>query len=869
MPQMSDSEAAPSSRSTGSDGIQRTAVGCGGIPEDTVANLEVPAADGGNNMVNEETEESRSGKTCNRSVPDGRGKGGMIPSQQMNGIMDCLIRKNERQLGSNKNPLPGLEAMHGSGDSVISGNELADLETSYRKLGDLENANNNDGEGRLENNFHEGNPSEQMSLGDSYDGIKVVGGLSSLQNGRSLGNGEDAPNSLAASKMQMGEFETIANHQSQECIDSQSQNCSTDQSQNCSTGQSQNCSTGQSQNCSTGQSQNNSTGQSQNCSTDQSQNSLTELSQNCSTEQSQNCNSDQSQNCSTGQSTNCNTDQSQNCSTGQSQNCSSSLTLSPHPKENNGRDQELQQECQQDVDREGTIATSNEPPEAQDEVDEDEEDASSCPSNDEATNTCARCHFIFSENHLRRKRTSCRSSQLDGGKSDRCQDFADELVVVRRRLTLNERITWMGEREFIQDSGIGDGRKDNNRSSSAADSKYLNNGKAGLVARQKLETTKSTRSGEDGGGRPSKMESYRGKQGVSGSRASKTVTPKLTDKLTVCTDASEMGSPESRHAAAGSYSNPAYSSFPSGGYFNHYSALQQQQLLASFLGFPSSAAAAAAAAQLLIQPAAAAAAVAAAASSAYGMYQLPANSPASGFQPFSMFGYPYGALYNPVSSSMLSALRAGKEGRSQTNNGNSSSTNPFNFPWMNEDRNGRSSSGTAVSSRPPSGGRRDNYDKHGALDLSAGNPLKRKREPDESGGSSANRKWLSSSQSNKGSPNKSNHLPTGSRPRSESGCDKSATPTRSSTVLGGTTGSSTKTATFSESSNVLSSISSSQQMAEFALQPPLFAPSAANLIARWTVDEVADFVADVDGCGRYAEVSRHECRFIFYNLHCT
>ena len=48
-------------------------------------------------------------------------------------------------------------------------------------------------------------------------------------------------------------------------------------------------------------------------------------------------------------------------------------------------------------------------------------------------------------------------------------------------------------------------------------------------------------------------------------------------------------------------------------------------------------------------------------------------------------------------------------------------------------------------------------------------------------------------------------------------------------------------------------------MAEFALQPPLFAPSAANLIARWTVDEVADFVADVDGCARYAEVSQHEC----------
>ena len=107
----------------------------------------------------------------------GAGKRGVIPSQQMNGIMDCLIRRNERQLGSNKNPVPGLEVKNGSDAGVISGNKLADLETSYLKLGDLENANNNDGEGRLENSFHDGSLSEQMSLGDSYNGIGVVEGL--------------------------------------------------------------------------------------------------------------------------------------------------------------------------------------------------------------------------------------------------------------------------------------------------------------------------------------------------------------------------------------------------------------------------------------------------------------------------------------------------------------------------------------------------------------------------------------------------------------------------------------------------------------------------------------------------------------------
>lgn len=49
---------------------------------------------------------------------------------------------------------------------------------------------------------------------------------------------------------------------------------------------------------------------------------------------------------------------------------------------------------------------------------------------------------------------------------------------------------------------------------------------------------------------------------------------------------------------------------------------------------------------------------------------------------------------------------------------------------------------------------------------------------------------------------------------------------------------------------------------ELSMRPPLFSPSAADVIARWTVDEVTKFIADVEGCAGYAEVCiiQHYCR---------
>jgi len=175
--------------------------------------------------------------------------------------------------------------------------------------------------------------------------------------------------------------------------------------------------------------------------------------------------------------------------------------------------------------------------------------------------------------------------------------------------------------------------------------------------------------------------------------------------------------------------------------------------------------------------------------------------------------------------------------------------NPFNFPWMKD--NSAAAAASTSGERGSQGS--SNYDQNGALDLS-GNVLKRKYSATTSQGDQS----LHATAAKRISPSgglQGSSLQTGKH---------SADYSKRSSALGSAKSSSGDARTPPSESNAQHILAQQQQqrllqqryLAELSMRPPFFSPSAADVISRWTVDDVVKFVSEVDGCLKYAEVFR-------------